>query len=494
MNLSSRCMLQLDTWLQEGWHRRVPTWESRSCAKASSSQEESPLLMAFTQFQALLGSSPRGCVMRAYAGHHTLLTAKERWEQMLRLCRRRNFPTISADVQALHTFFSLGKYEECARLYDKILADTPDAVHPAVLELGLRCFGLLQHKQRVQEIWSETEKKNLRDDEMFFAMLCALADLGDVEGAAQLVQLMLEENQEINEHILGSAIDACKNREPPSASAARCFFQVLVHERGVQPSTVVFTNLVAAHRFAPVAQLTTVYQQMTQEFGLLPSLVFAETYLGCVLLLGDKFQNARNVEEVADRLAGVAESRQKAARAALRDFRAAGLRLSRLCKIIEKYLSKVNRANMAREDGIQKKCWGPFQIQMAGRRSAHPVIWRLGGSARRLERAFAGPRRGLVSRRDFEHGLSELGISADDLEGLGYVDSHHAFSSLDYASQKPRSNCVTAMRENQSIPLPAIDKNLGCHNSLCELHAGAGEALCFSRRECFMCLVFLLGC
>ena len=37
--------------------------------------------------------------------------------------------------------------------------------------------------------------------------------------------------------------------------------------------------------------------QMTQEFGLLPSLVFAETYLGCVLLLGDKFQNARNVEE-----------------------------------------------------------------------------------------------------------------------------------------------------------------------------------------------------
>ena len=88
-------------------------------------------------------------------------------------------------------------------------------------------------------------------------MLCALADLGDVEGAAQLVQLMLDEKQErveafwfqvgpcrtpcllrrpsqspqeINEHVLGSAIDACKNREPPSASAARCFFQVLVHE------------------------------------------------------------------------------------------------------------------------------------------------------------------------------------------------------------------------------------------------------------------------
>ncbi|CAE7340414.1 unnamed protein product [Symbiodinium sp. CCMP2456] len=335
--------------------------------------------MAFMQFQALLGSSPRaGYVLRAYAaGHHKLYTAKERWAQMLRLCRRRSFPTISADVQALHTFFSLGKYEECARLYDKILADTPDAVHPAVLELGLRCFGLLQQKQRVQEIWSETEKRNLCDHEMFFAMLCALADLGDVEGAAQLVQLMLEENQEINEHILGSAIDACKNREPPSASAARCFFQVLVHERGVQPSIVVFTNLVAAHRFAPVAQLTTVYQQMTQEFGLLPNLVFAETYLGCVLLLGDKFQNARNVEEVmsatpqrqlkldpeadtsfevADRLAGVAQIRQKAARAALRDFRAAGLRLSRLCKIIEKYLSKVNRQNMAREDGIQKKC------------------------------------------------------------------------------------------------------------------------------------------
>ena len=44
------------------------------------------------------------------------------------------------------------------------------------------------------------EKKNLRDDEMFFAMLCALADLGDVEGAAQLVQLMLEENQERSKH------------------------------------------------------------------------------------------------------------------------------------------------------------------------------------------------------------------------------------------------------------------------------------------------------
>eukprot|EP00439_Symbiodinium_sp_Y106_P044061 s3557_g5.t1 len=45
------------------------------------------------------------------------------------------------------------------------------------------------------------------------------------------------------------------------------------------------------------------------------------------------------------------------------------------------------------------------------------VIWRLGGSARRLERAFAGPRRGLVSRRDFEHGLSECPIEESELAG-----------------------------------------------------------------------------
>ena len=64
----------------------------------------------------------------------------------------------------------------------------------------------------------------------------------------------------------------------------------------------------------------------------------------------------------------VAQSRQEAARAALRDFRAAGLRLSRLCKIIEKYLSKVSRANMARDDGIKKEVLEALHIQMVCRR------------------------------------------------------------------------------------------------------------------------------
>ena len=36
---------------------------------------------------------------------------------------------------------------------------------------------------------------------------------------------------------------------------------------------------------------------MTQEFRVLPNLIFAETYLGCVLLLGDKFETVRSVEE-----------------------------------------------------------------------------------------------------------------------------------------------------------------------------------------------------
>ncbi|CAE7481451.1 unnamed protein product [Symbiodinium natans] len=63
------------------------------------------------------------------------------------------------------------------------------------------------------------------------------------------------------------------------------------------------------------------------------------------------------------------------------------------------------------------------------------VIWRLGGSARRLERAFSGPRRGLVSPADFEQGLRQLGLSATDLQGLGYADSRHAFSSLDHSAR-----------------------------------------------------------
>ena len=42
---------------------------------------------------------------------------------------------------------------------------------------------------------SAQAERDLRDNYLCRAMLDALADLGDVEGAARLVDLMLEENQ-----------------------------------------------------------------------------------------------------------------------------------------------------------------------------------------------------------------------------------------------------------------------------------------------------------
>ncbi|CAJ1350784.1 unnamed protein product [Effrenium voratum] len=63
------------------------------------------------------------------------------------------------------------------------------------------------------------------------------------------------------------------------------------------------------------------------------------------------------------------------------------------------------------------------------------VIWRLGGSTRRLESAFTGERRGLLSLSDFIHGLHVIGLQDEDLQGLGCNDSADAFALLDRSSR-----------------------------------------------------------
>ena len=165
----------------------------------------------------------------------------------------------------------------------------------------------------------------------------AAADLGDIAGAAGVIDFMAKNEIDIDVFVFNSAINACKNTRPPSHSAAMFLLNALL-ERGLQPSVVTFTNLVGAHQRAKLSKLESLLHQMDL-YGIQPDNVFAETYLST--LTYGLLQNVYTFEAAKAKLADVPEERLKAAKAAMHRFVDEGVELTKLCKFMKAYFDQM---------------------------------------------------------------------------------------------------------------------------------------------------------
>ena len=78
--------------------------------------------------------------------------------------------------------------------------------------------------------------------------------MGDVEGAAKVLDMMLTRRLELDEHKFSAAIAACASAKRPSHNAAMYLFNTML-DNGFVPTIVTFTNLARAHVNATLEQI-----------------------------------------------------------------------------------------------------------------------------------------------------------------------------------------------------------------------------------------------
>ena len=161
--------------------------------------------------------------------------------------------------------------------------------------------------------------------------------MGDIAGAASVLDSMVANELELSVYVFNSAILACANAEPPSHKAAMYFFDALLNH-GFSPTVVTFTNLARAHATASLAEIQRV-RATANENNIHLNAVFAECYVRS-LFQRRLAKNAHSVKAVQALLADLPgrEERLKEAHSALLQLQASNVVLSRLCHVIIEYL------------------------------------------------------------------------------------------------------------------------------------------------------------
>ena len=229
-----------------------------------------------------------------------------------------------------------GHEVDASKMYDRLRSLSSPVTSPVTLHIGMKIFGKLGNKLRVAEIWSEAIEKGLVNKVLAGGRVDAAGELGDIEGAAAVLDYMLGNKLETDVVVFNSAINACRKASPPSYSAAMFILDNLL-QRGLQPSIVTFTDLVGAHQRAPTSKVQNLLSQMKQH-GIRPDTAFAEMYL-CALTEG-RLQDIWTFRDADEKLAEVSRERLLASKAAMKHFEEEGVRLSGLCKFMRKYFEQ----------------------------------------------------------------------------------------------------------------------------------------------------------
>ena len=241
------------------------------------------------------------------------------------------FPVFCAAMQAA---FLCGKYVAAAEIYEALRSSSSELTSTVPFTMGIKIFGKLGQHQKVKDIWTEAKTCGLVDQFVAGTFIDAGAEAGDFMASVEGLDYMLQHEHDVDASRFCSVINACKNSDLPDRhKAARFLFQQML-DKGLHPDVATFAALVGAYQEAPLKTVVGVRATM-QELGIMPNIVFAEVYISA--LLGRLEGNA---DEVAALLQKVTEPRRKAARNALKDFRASGVQLSYLCKKVEKVLSR----------------------------------------------------------------------------------------------------------------------------------------------------------
>ncbi|CAE7816251.1 unnamed protein product [Symbiodinium sp. CCMP2456] len=246
------------------------------------------------------------------------------WIQVMRLWRGYSgqaVPVYSAAMQAAHRS---GHFKEASRMYDGLRSDSQAKVDAATLHLGIKTYGKLLDQGRVLEIWREAEERGLVNKIIAGARVDAASEMGNMTEAVAVLDDMERRSLEANIINFNSALNACKNADHRRRHEAAMFLFETMLARSLEPTVVTFSNLVGAHRAAPLQQISELRGRMAS-LGIPANRVFAETYVGAVC---GRFEKVRDAGQMAQKMVELPKERREEARIALRDFRTAGVELT----------------------------------------------------------------------------------------------------------------------------------------------------------------------
>ena len=239
-------------------------------------------------------------------------------------------------VAAMQAAYRCSKYVEASQMYDKLRKFPGENLDTVALHVALKIFGKLRDVGRSKEIWSEAKDRACVDKFLAGARIDAAADVGDITSVAAVMDYMDRHGLSIETIVFNSAINACKNMEPPSHSAAEYMYGKML-ERGLQPDVGTFANLVRAHRQAPLEKIQQIRADM-RDRGITPNRMFAESYLASIFA---RQHTPPLKSKLAAVLASLGEDRRQDLRRALDEFESANA-TTFLCRDVHKALNTLS--------------------------------------------------------------------------------------------------------------------------------------------------------
>lgn len=241
---------------------------------------------------------------------------------------------------AMHAAIRCQEYQEGALIYQRCRKRCTVYQEPT-FAAALKIYGKLGDSQKVRQVWTDTLKLEKLNEVLAAARIDAAADSGDVETAAEVLDLMVDSGLEIDLVHVNSAIRSCwgwhgKGRR--ATEAAKYFFNLLPRFR-LRPDIVAFSTLIGALQAGQLDDILSAYAEM-KSLQIQPNSAFAETYL-VTLLQKDRKGILRTVDDAVDFLRPKPQERLQAARKALSHFDSAEVKLTALSSIIQKGLKRL---------------------------------------------------------------------------------------------------------------------------------------------------------
>ena len=249
-------------------------------------------------------------------------------------------PVYGAAMQAA---YRCGKHEDAAKMYRSLRGISHAKINRIVLLHAIKIYGKLQDKYQVSNIWKEVQSNGWVNKFLATARIDAASEMGDIEGAASVLEYLQSECMPVDEIHYSSAINACKNSAHNRSHAAAMYLLDGMIKEGLQPSIVTFTSLAGAHVRARLTQLEHLLSSMARA-EVRPNTIFVETFL-CAAVFQGQLKTAWTEADVAKWLTGISWDRLELARAFLKDVKSRGVKLTKLVALVDRYFANWKARN-----------------------------------------------------------------------------------------------------------------------------------------------------
>ena len=261
-----------------------------------------------------------------------------RWSKVQQLYENYTGFAVPVHGAALQAAYRCKQYSEAAEMFTEIRRARALTVDRVILLQAMKNFGKLQDSTAVDTIWQEVRANGWVNRFLAAARIDAASEMGDIVGAASVLEFIVNETVPVCDIHFSSAINACKNSDHSNRHKAAVYLLEGMLSKGLQPSDVTFANLAGAHRQAPLHELESIRSNMTDK-GIIPNKVFIETFLGA--LFQGRLAEGWTVDDVRTRLKGTSRDRLRVAKSVLGDAQSQGVRMTHLSSLVEQYLQQL---------------------------------------------------------------------------------------------------------------------------------------------------------